>query len=247
MRSLAKPLRRIRARKKLLVFDACQSGAAATGEVLVAVRGAQEVDAIKRLARAEGIAILSASTKRDYAYEVEELGHGLFTYAVVKALQGDAAFEGERHVSVYGLLRYVDRQLPLLSRRFIGTLQLPTYSTQGQDYPLVALETGDKPLVGEAERAKAPKLSTTGRLPDAVQRLVRSHLEARKAAALTCVDDAPALAIRATIGQDGVVLFAPRSQRLRADDAECVRIALGSLKVAGGQRGTLVHALAREP
>jgi len=246
MRRFSTALRAIHARKKLLVLDACHAGAAATSEMLAASRGGEEVDAVQRLARAEGIAILSASTARAYAYEVPELGHGVFSYALVRGLQGEAAYREDKHVSVYELLRYVDRQVPLLSRRYVGVFQMPIYSTQGQDFPLVALDAADPLLVGASGGPPAARRAETNPLSTNAAQAIRAHLEARKAAALSCVGS-DALAIRATVAPGGNVVFAPRESALAPEDAECVRVTLGSLRVQASAGAVLVHALTRNP
>ncbi|MCK6551929.1 caspase family protein, partial [Myxococcota bacterium] len=134
-RRLAELVRAVPARKKLVVLDTCQAGAAATEKTLVAMRGAVEIDAIKRLARAEGVAIVAAAKAAEYAGEVPALGHGIFTYALVQGLAGRAA-AGPGPVSVFGLLGYLQSEVPALSEQHFGRPQFPITSLQGQDFPL---------------------------------------------------------------------------------------------------------------
>ena len=58
---LAKLVRGVPARKKVIVLDICQAGAAASQQVLLAMRGVQEMEAIQRLARAEGMTVIAAA------------------------------------------------------------------------------------------------------------------------------------------------------------------------------------------
>ena len=134
-RRLAELLRVVPARKKLLVLDTCQSGAAATERTLIAARGAVETDAIKRLGRAEGVAIVAAAKASEYAVEVPSLGHGLFTWVLLKGMEGGAA-EEDGTVTVFGLFHYLQRELPKVSEEVYARPQYPITVLQGQDFPL---------------------------------------------------------------------------------------------------------------
>ncbi len=245
MSRLARKMRAIGANKKLLLLDSCQSGAAADSKMLLAMRGAEEVDTIKRLARAEGLAILSASTAREYAYEVKSLGHGLFTYALLRGLGGAAAFRGEQTVSVFGLLRYVDRHLPGIAKRHIHREQRSVQTFQGQDFPIFVLQGGDTPLV-EAAGTPAPPPASATALSSEAETWIRKHIDSRRAAIFVCVDVA-ALSIRATASTEGAVSFAPYKPVLSPEHAKCIQAALGALQLEQpGGAGTVIHSLAAE-
>ncbi len=79
--------RSIKALKQLIVMDACQSGASVE---LLASRGAAEEKAIAQLSRSAGIHVMASAGSEQFAAEFAELGHGIFTYLLIKALQGDA-------------------------------------------------------------------------------------------------------------------------------------------------------------
>jgi len=100
------------------------------------MRGAADVDAIKRLSRAEGMAIIAAAQAKEYAGEVPALGHGVFTYALLQGLAGKAPRVGSS-VTVFNLLSYVSDEVATLSDTHLRRRQFPITSMQGQDFPVV--------------------------------------------------------------------------------------------------------------
>ncbi|MBU2913846.1 caspase family protein [Reichenbachiella agariperforans] len=128
-------LANIAALKQMVVLDACQSGSSTQ---LLASRGAEEEKALAQLSRSTGVHILAASGSEQYATEFAELGHGLFTYVLLEALQGKA--DGAPHdgkVTIYELKSYLDDQVPEYSIQFKGKPQFPVTYSRGQDFPIV--------------------------------------------------------------------------------------------------------------
>ncbi len=124
---------KIPARKVVLVYDACKSGAAVDN----ATRGAgDEQQALAQLARAQGIFVLTASTAQQYAGEVKALGHGILTYALLEGLGGKAA-GSDSLVKVNGLFAYTDDRVPALAKEFRGREQWPVTFGKGQNFPIV--------------------------------------------------------------------------------------------------------------
>lgn len=128
----------IKALKQLIIMDACQSGGSV--EVL-AQRGAPEEKAIAQLSRSSGIHVMAAAGSEQYATEFESLGHGLFTYALLKGLSGDAdGAPKDGKVTIYELKSYLDDQVPELSIQYKGSPQYPHTFSRGQDFPIVIVE-----------------------------------------------------------------------------------------------------------
>lgn len=126
--------RKIKAQKQLIIFDACQSGEAVE---LLATRGSAEQKAIVQLARSAGVAILAASGSEQLATEVAELGHGIFTYALVEALNGKSEHTSEvRKVTVNQIRTYLEDRVPELTQKYRGKPQYPTGYCKGQDFPI---------------------------------------------------------------------------------------------------------------
>lgn len=125
----------IAALKQMIVMDACQSGASVE---LLATRGAAEEKAIAQLSRSAGIHVLASAGSEQFASEFAELGHGLFTYVLIKALQGDAdGAPNDGKVTIYELKSYLEDQVPEMTRKLKGKPQYPFTFSRGHDFPLV--------------------------------------------------------------------------------------------------------------
>jgi WD40 repeat protein len=132
---LQEKFKHIRALKQLIVMDACQSGASVE---LLATRGASEEKAIAQLSRSAGIHVLASAGSEQFATEFAELGHGLFTYVLIKALQGEAdGAPKDGKVTIYELKSYIDDQVPEMTRKLKGKPQYPYTFSRGQDFPIV--------------------------------------------------------------------------------------------------------------
>jgi len=133
--TMQEKFRNISALKQLVILDACQSGGST--EVL-ARRGAMEEKAMAQLSRSSGVHVLAAAGSQQYASEVENLGHGLFTYAILQALEGGAdGAPRDGNVTVYELKAYINDQVPELSREHKGSLQWPYTFSVGHDFPIL--------------------------------------------------------------------------------------------------------------
>lgn len=129
-------VKNIAARKIVLVYDACKSGAA-VGGTTSGTRGiADEAQALAQLARAQGIHILTASTAQQYAGEVRALGHGILTYALLEGLKGKATDNGSL-IKVRELMSYVEDRVPVLAKEYRGREQWPVPFNGGQNFPLI--------------------------------------------------------------------------------------------------------------
>jgi uncharacterized caspase-like protein len=141
---LGAALRAIRALKQILILDTCNSEAALS-IVAKAVSfrglGPSEQKAMAALARTQGVHLLAASTRQQFAAEVKALGHGVLTYSLLSGLGAEGAAEaptqGDGTVTVLSLLQYVNRRVPeLTERHHRGHRQYPVSVSVGQDFPL---------------------------------------------------------------------------------------------------------------
>ncbi|MBL4704746.1 MAG: caspase family protein [Flavobacteriales bacterium] len=130
--------RLISAQKQLFVIDACQSGGALTA---FASRGAPREKALAQLARSTGTFFLTASQDAQYANEVGDLKHGIFTYSILEVLTGKhSAYASDHKITVNEIKSYVENRVPELSKQYHGTEQYPTSYSFGQDFPLTVVK-----------------------------------------------------------------------------------------------------------
>jgi uncharacterized caspase-like protein len=124
-------IRNIRAQKVLVMIDSCKAGA-----MLIAMRGFEDRKALSQLSRATGVHVIAASTKDQFAAEVKELGHGVFTYTLLEGLKGGAS-AGDGTVTVRRLMTHVENRLPDITMKYRKEAQFPVVDSRGMDFPLV--------------------------------------------------------------------------------------------------------------
>jgi len=133
--ALQDALRKVRAVKRIVILDACESGTAL--DILARALAAQRA-ALEMLIRAEGVFIIAASTRQQEAIEIPELGHGVLTYALLSGLGATGEDKAPGAATMYGLLQYVSQKVPELAARYgRSTKQLPVSFHRGMDFPLL--------------------------------------------------------------------------------------------------------------
>ena len=115
-------LARIEAERVTVFLDACYSGAAGGRTFASTKTRTVNVDDIflDRLTRAKGRAIVTASRPSELSIELAELGHGIFTYYLVRGLQGYADINRDGIVSLQELYEYLAQEVSRKSRQVGG-------------------------------------------------------------------------------------------------------------------------------
>ncbi|HEX4231105.1 MAG TPA: tetratricopeptide repeat protein [Bryobacteraceae bacterium] len=142
---------KIHGRWKVLMTDACHSGA-----ISVDASASDEDRAAlthKMLDLNRSLFTLTASRDREVSYEDPRLGHGLFTYYVIKGLEGEADTSGDGIVTADELAEYVHTQV----RQLTGGRQNPT-SERGSFDPQMLLAYN--PTLVHAKNLPPPKVGT---------------------------------------------------------------------------------------
>ncbi len=128
----------IAARKQMFILDACQAGGALEA---LNTRGANREKAIAQLARSTGTFFLLASGAVQFASEAKELGHGIFTYALLEGLGGKAdGGNQDKKITANELKSYVEDRVPEITNEYMLTPQYPTGYGFGQDFPIVLIK-----------------------------------------------------------------------------------------------------------
>ncbi|HTU21745.1 MAG TPA: caspase family protein [Gemmataceae bacterium] len=135
--------------KRMLILDTCASGGAVGLTTIkrnpFAFRGA-----IERLSRSQGVFTLAAAASGEEAGEVQELGHGVLSYALLAGLNAVAAGplkersihpgNAERVASVLEWFNFASGQVPRLTKRYFGREQDVQMSSQGNSFPVLPVE-----------------------------------------------------------------------------------------------------------
>lgn len=122
----------------------------------------EDRDIIRRtlgVVQGHGKVILAACTSSQSAYEDPNLGHGLFTHALLRGLQGEAASGGE--VTSNSLFDFIDREVgsqhqrPMYFGKLTGRIVLMHYKDRGGD-------KGKKAVSQTKTKGKAGKAASGG-------------------------------------------------------------------------------------
>jgi hypothetical protein len=124
LRELEALVRGSPAQIRVLVIDACRSGA------MTRVKGGTPAAPIALTtddSGGEGIVVLTASTAGEDAQESDELGSSFFTHFLLSGLRGAADDDGDRTVTISEAFRYARDETVLASSRTLRGMQHPTF------------------------------------------------------------------------------------------------------------------------
>ncbi len=116
-------LQRIKSNRLVMFLDACHSGGVISRE------GAKDVNVIDNicadLAVGSGRAIIAASQGNQQSFEDEKLGHGIFAYHLLDALNGKADSKQNGTITLTETFNYLGREVPKSARLLAGAVQEP--------------------------------------------------------------------------------------------------------------------------
>jgi hypothetical protein len=94
--------------RKLVLLDTCHAGAALHGE-----RDRNRL--VQQATEYDGLYVVAATAADASAYELNELGNGLFTHVVAQGLEGEAVNASDQGIYFEGLTLYIAQQVRRLS------------------------------------------------------------------------------------------------------------------------------------
>ncbi|MEO5947377.1 MAG: caspase family protein [Chitinophagaceae bacterium] len=122
---------KIKAQKRILIFDACNSGQAIkdivqSGKMMARNDNkAQLIKAIDKLNEKSGLFILAGSASDQSAYEIGTYGQGLLTYSLLKAIkQQPAILEENKFLNVSNWFREAENTVGEIAKE-VGAIQQP--------------------------------------------------------------------------------------------------------------------------
>jgi uncharacterized caspase-like protein len=116
---------------KLLVFDTCYSG-------LINEEISQKL--ARGTTRKLNLTSISAAQSKETALEGYADGHGVFTYVLSDALEGEADLNGDGMVQSLELVQYVKATVPHVAKKYNHT-QTPAYFQSGQVFTVTKLRS----------------------------------------------------------------------------------------------------------
>ncbi len=122
----------IGARRVILLIDACKSGTAVEGFE-------DQVDrrVLRQMGQSVGLHIVSATAKEQFAVELDDLGHGVFTYSLIQGMSGKADDEPrDGNLTVREVVRYSEEAVPGLSQKYAHYQHWPLAYSRGLDFTL---------------------------------------------------------------------------------------------------------------
>jgi WD40 repeat protein len=123
----------VTAERTLVLLDTCQSGSAV--DPLENYRG---MKSLRLMARSVGMHMVAATDRTQLSMELSSLGHGIFTYTLLNALTGDRQGRAKSApLTAADAVRFVEEEVPKLSRKYTDKAQYPTGYSRGADFDLV--------------------------------------------------------------------------------------------------------------
>lgn len=132
---LKKAFSKIPTANKLLLFDTCYSGSV----------NEQIAKKLSQTTKNLNLTSITAANSKQTALEGFADGHGIFTYIVSDALDGNADIDGDGIIQTMELVNYVNKTVPEEAKKY-NHLQVPAYFQGGQVFNITRLRNYKGPV-----------------------------------------------------------------------------------------------------
>jgi uncharacterized caspase-like protein len=160
-------LERCKARRKLLVLDACHSG---SGRDVAAMPG----DMATALAAGTGFYTISSCGAEERSHEWDEVGHGVFSHFLTEALRGGCSPVADGRLTVDRVYEWVHERVAKWAAQH-RCAQTPQRFAQGAGTLVISQSAPDYAALAEQYRREAEEAKA--RLADAELRKTREQVE----------------------------------------------------------------------
>ncbi len=170
LRNVQDVLERCKAKRKLLVLDACHSG---SGRDVAAMPG----DMATALAAGTGFYTISSCGSEERSHEWDEVGHGVFSHFLAEALRGGCSPAADGRLTVDRLYEWVHDRVAKWAAQH-RCAQTPQRFAQGAGTLVLAQSAPDYAALAEQYRREAEEAKA--RLAEAELRECRSRTNQNK-------------------------------------------------------------------
>ncbi len=105
---------RIKAERLVFILDTCFSGSAKYGARTLPsfVRASMSESYLDRISKGKGKVILAATDANETSEEDENKKHGIFTYYLIKGLNGEADYDNDGFITIDEISQFVKKEVP---------------------------------------------------------------------------------------------------------------------------------------
>lgn len=120
-------LDRVHVKRKVIFMDACYSGG-------VAKAGSRDLNVIENpysTLEGQGTVVVAASQPNQKSWEIESIGHGIFTYHLLEALKGEADLDKNGEITIWEVIEYLKKTVPKSASKLVNETQVPYWRGEG--------------------------------------------------------------------------------------------------------------------